>query len=85
MQKTDCRNEIYTKNWVRRTWPGEKVNWTVNGQSQRSTFDQQLVNGQRSTLVNSQWSPVNGQRLEMTSADQWMLTQLGLMWQHVEG
>ena len=53
--KTDCRNEIYTKNWVRRTWPGEKVNWTVNGQSQRSTA------GQRSTLVNSQWSRVNGQ------------------------
>ena len=29
--KTDCKNEIYVKNWVRRTWtakvnPGEKVN-----------------------------------------------------------
>ena len=38
--KTDCRNEIYTKNWVRRTWR-EKVNRKVNGQ--------QLVNGQRLT------------------------------------
>ena len=39
--KTDYRNEIYTKNWVRRTWT-EKVNpGKVNGQ--------RLVNGQRST------------------------------------
>ena len=60
--KTDCRNEIYTKNWVRRTWPGEKVNWTVNGQSQRSTFGQQLVNGQRWSTVNGHRSTVNGQR-----------------------
>ena len=35
--KIDCTNEIYTKNWVRRTWT-EKVNpGKVNGQSQRST------------------------------------------------
>ena len=40
--KIDCTNEIYAKNWVRRTWT-EKVNLEkVNGQSQRS------VNGQRS-------------------------------------
>ena len=25
MQKTDCKNEIYAKNWVRRTWT-EKIN-----------------------------------------------------------
>ena len=25
MQKTDCKNEIYAKNWVRKTWI-EKVN-----------------------------------------------------------
>ena len=76
--KTDCRNEIYTKNWVRRTWPGEKVNGTVNGQCSVNA-------GQRSTVkVNGQRSMVNSQRLEMTSVDQWMLTQLGLTWQRVE-
>ena len=64
--KTDCRNEIYTKNWVRRTWPGKK---SIG----RSTVK---VNGQR--WSTGQRSTVNGQRLEMTSADQWMLTQLGL-------
>ena len=65
--KTDCRNEIYTKNWVRRTWLGKKVNWeklTANGWS--------TVNGQRSTAEDD---------VEITSADQWMLTQLGLTWQ----
>ena len=37
--KIDCTNEIYAKNWVRRTWT-EKVNTgKVNGQW--------LVNGQR--------------------------------------
>ena len=49
--KIDCRNEIYTKNWVRRTWPGKNQS-EVNGQSQRSTV------GQRSTT--GQWSTVNG-------------------------
>ena len=79
--KIDCKNEIYAKNWVRRTWT-EKVNsGKVNGQSQRSK-----VNGQRSTLGQSQRS-VNGQKMTslddvaMTSAEQWMLTQLGLTWQ----
>ena len=69
--KTDCRNEIYTKNWVRRTWPGKKS-------TGRSTVNV------RSTVNAGQRSTVNGQRLEMTSADQWMLTQLGLAWQRVE-
>ena len=34
--KIDCKNEIYTKNWVRSTWTA-KVNSgkKVNGQSQR--------------------------------------------------
>ena len=90
--KTDCRNEIYTKNWVRRTWPGKKstvnVRSTVNvGQRSKSTVNVwSMVNaGQRSTVkVNGQRSMVNSQRLEMTSADQWMLTQLGLTWQRVE-
>ena len=45
--KNDCRNEIYTKNWVRRTWRGKKVNWTVNGQ--RSRWSTVTVNGQQST------------------------------------
>ena len=62
--KTDCRNEIYTKNWIRRTWPGKS-----QPESQRST------DGQRSTTEDD---------VEMTSADQWMLTQLGLTWQRVE-
>ena len=35
--KIDCKNEIYAKNWARRTWtekvnPGVKVNGQVNGQ-----------------------------------------------------
>ena len=39
--KIDCKNEIYAKNWVRRTWT-EKFNpEKVNGQ--------RLVNDQRST------------------------------------
>ena len=80
--KTDCRNEIYTKNWVRRTWPGKKS----TGRSTVKVNGQCSVNaGQRSTVkVNGQRSMVNSQRLEMTSADQWMLTQLGLTWQCVE-
>ena len=61
--KTDCINEIYTKNWVRRTW-SEKVNRKVNGQRLKMTSaDWSTVNG-RST-VNG-WSMVNGQRLKMT-------------------
>ena len=55
--KTDCRNEIYTKNWVRRTWSGKKstgrstvkVRSTANGQSQRSTVNA----GQRSMVKRS--------------------------------
>ena len=36
MQKTDCKNEIYAKNWVRRTWiekvnPEKKSTVKVNG------------------------------------------------------
>ena len=46
---------------------------TVNGQ--RPVNGQRLVNGQRSTVEDD---------VEMTSADQWMLTQLGLMWHRVE-
>ena len=35
--KIDCKNEIYVKNWVRRTWnekvnPGSKSTVKVNGQ-----------------------------------------------------
>ena len=35
-EKTDCKNEIYAKNWVRRTWtekvnPLEKSTVKVNG------------------------------------------------------
>ena len=40
--KIDCKNEIYSKNWVRRTWT-EKVN-------------PGKVNGQRSTASQSQRS-----------------------------
>ena len=45
----------------------------VNGQ--RMVNGQRLVNGQRSTTEDD---------VEMTSADQWMLTQLGLTWHCVE-
>ena len=69
--KTGCRNEIYTKNWVRRTWRGKRATGKSTGQSQRST----VVNGQRSTTEDD---------VEITSTDQWMLTQLGLTWQRVE-
>ena len=66
MQKTDCKNKIYTKNWVRRTWTAK-----VNGQS-------------KSMAGQSQWSMVRQMTsqddIEMTSADEWMLTQLGLTW-----
>ena len=46
--KTDCKNEIYAKNWVRRTWttkvnPREKSTVKVNAQSNST------VNGQRMT------------------------------------
>ena len=54
--KTDCRNEIYTKNWVRRTWPGGKS----RPESQRSTA------GQRST-VGQRMKPQDN--VDMTSAD----------------
>ena len=34
--KIDCKNEIYTKNWVRSTWTAKSQLWQkVNGQSQR--------------------------------------------------
>ena len=45
--KTNCKNEIYVKNWVRRIWAAkvnsrEKVNFqsqfSVNGQSQRESM-----------------------------------------------
>ena len=53
--KIDCKNEIYAKNWVRRTWT-EKVNhWSkstvkVNGQ----------VNGQVNGHVNNDVSRYRG-------------------------
>ena len=51
--KTDCRNEIYTKNWVRRTWPGKKSTGrsTVNVRSTVNAGQRSMVNGhgQRST------------------------------------
>lgn len=72
--KTDCRNEIYTKNWVRRTWPGGKS----QPESQRST-----INDQRSTTGQCQRSTAEDD-VEMMSADQWILTQLGLTWHRVE-
>ena len=41
--KMDCKNGIYAKNWVRRTWTA-KVN---PGESQRSTVNRKVkVNGQ---------------------------------------
>ena len=50
--KIDCTNEIYAKNWVRRTWTEKstlkKSTVKVNGQ--------QMVNGQRSTVGNGQRS-----------------------------
>ena len=70
--KTDCRNEIYTKNWVRRTWT-EKVNsGKVN--------DQRLVNVNGQRMVNDQRMKPQDD-VEMTLVDQWILTQLGLTWQ----
>ena len=65
--KTDCRNEIYTKNWVRRTWR-EKVNRKVNGQ--------RLTTGQRSTAEDDVSRSVDADAARadvaemMTSADQ---------------
>ena len=41
--KIDCKNEIYTKNWVRSTWTAK-----VNGQSQPQSKSMVKVNaGQR--------------------------------------
>ena len=57
--KIDCKNEIYAKNRIRRTWI-EKVNpekSTVNGWS--------TVNDQKMTSQDD---------VAMTSAEQWMLT-----------
>ena len=46
--KMNCKNEIYAKNWVRRTWIA-KVN---TGESQRSTINRK-VNGQLRDDVNN--------------------------------
>ena len=44
MQKIDCKNEIYTKNWIRRTWtekvnPEEKSTVKVNDDISRCVAD----------------------------------------------
>ena len=44
--KMDCKNEIYTKNWVRSTWTA-KVN---PGKSQQSTFQKSKSTLKESTV-----------------------------------
>ena len=89
--KTDCRNEIYTKNWVRRTWPGEKS----TGRSTVKVNGQCSVNaGQRWSTVNGQLSMVNGQRsttgddvsrsVDADAARADVAARGGLTWQRVE-
>ena len=51
--KTECKNEIYVKHWVRRTWT-EKV----NGQSQR-----------KSTVWSTSWSTMMSADWRVTSID----------------
>ena len=85
--KIDCTNEIYAKNWVRRTWT-EKVNtgkvngqWLVNGQ--RPADD---VTGRRGDDV-SRTVDADAARADvaevMTSADQ-VPTREGA-WQRMDG
>ena len=52
--KTDCKNEINMKNWIRSTWIAKKSTWR-NGQSQASVKVNGLVNASQrgvNCLVN---------------------------------
>ena len=65
--KTDCKNEIYAKNWIRRTWTKK-----VNGQSQRS--------GQR---PGQRWRPLTGEWCQQMTWRWWRhlgLTSAGETW-----
>ena len=81
--KTDCKNEIYTKNWVRRTWLGKKSTGRsmvkVNGQ--RSVNNWSTVNaGQRSTTGDDVSRSVDADAARADVAERG-----GLTWQRVEG
>ena len=60
MQKTDCKNEIYAKNWVSRTWTKK-----VNTGSKSTARSKSTVNLEK---VNSQIPRVKGWRQRLTQA-----------------
>ena len=47
--KTDCKNEIYAKNWVRRTWT-EKVNSREKSTIKVNARSKSTVNLEKSTV-----------------------------------
>ena len=47
--KTDCKNEIYAKNWVRRTWT-EKVNLGEKSMVKVNAWSKSTVNLEKSTV-----------------------------------
>lgn len=74
--KIDCKNEIYAKNWVRSIWTSKSQPWKkstikVNGQSKSTVNYRSTGTGQQMTSQDD---------VALTSADEWMLTQLGLTW-----
>ena len=63
--KMDCKNEIYSKNWVRSTWTA-KVNSGKKSQWSKSTLGQSQRLGQHKSTV---WSTRVNSLSTMTSAD----------------